>query len=327
MFERFTDAARRVVVHAQEESRRMGDPFIGSQHLLLGALAGGDDVAQVLVDAGLDADAARGWLARSRLAGTAPATGYIPFTSNAKRALEASAQFADQSGRRTLGPADLLLGILDFPETTAGRLLEEQAVDLPQLKERVAALGGSGRPRSGRVVEAVRGDITTQRVDAIVNAANSSLLGGGGVDGAIHRAAGPELLAACKEVRRTAYPDGLPVGDAVATPGANLAAQWVIHTVGPNWHRGQRDPELLRRCFTRSLDVAAELGARSVAVPAVSAGVYGWDPAVVANIAVDAALRPEHGRGVELVRFVLFGDAVMYEFSRALTVHGVDPAG
>ncbi len=178
-----------------------------------------------------------------------------------------------------------------------------------------------------RRVEAVRGDITTERVDAIVNAANSSLLGGGGVDGAIHRAAGPGLLAACREVRHDAYPDGLPVGDAVATTGADLAARWVIHTVGPNWHRGQRDPELLRRCFTRSLDVAAEIGARSVAFPAVSAGVYGWDPAVVADIAVDAVLRPDHGKGVELVRFVLFGDTVQHEFSRALTVRRVDPSG
>ena len=178
-----------------------------------------------------------------------------------------------------------------------------------------------------RRVEAVRGDITTERVDAIVNAANRSLLGGGGVDGAIHRAAGPRLLAACREVRRDAYPDGLPVGDAVATSGADLRARWVIHTVGPNWHRGQRDPHLLRRCFTRSLDVAAEIGARSVAFPAVSGGVYGWAPAMVARIAVDAAHDAAHGPGVELVRFVLFNDAVLDEFSRALTVHGVDPAG
>jgi O-acetyl-ADP-ribose deacetylase (regulator of RNase III) len=180
---------------------------------------------------------------------------------------------------------------------------------------------------SSRRVEAVRGDITTEQVDVIVNAANSSLLGGGGVDGAIHRAAGPRLLAACREVRRDAYPDGLPVGDAVATTGADLPARWVIHTVGPNWHRGQRDPDQLRRCFTRSLDVAAEIGARSVAFPAVSAGVYGWEPAVVADVAVTAAFQPGHGLGVELVRFVLFGDAVRHEFSRALTVHGVDPAG
>jgi O-acetyl-ADP-ribose deacetylase (regulator of RNase III) len=178
-----------------------------------------------------------------------------------------------------------------------------------------------------RRVEAVRGDITAEQVDAIVNAANRSLLGGGGVDGAIHKAAGPRLLAACREVRRNAYPDGLPVGEAVATSGANLPARWVIHTVGPNWHRGQRDPDLLRRCFTRSLDVAAEIGARSVAFPAVSAGVYGWAPAMVARIAVDAAHDATHGPGVELVRFVLFEDAVCGEFARLVAARGGDPAG
>ena len=177
-----------------------------------------------------------------------------------------------------------------------------------------------------RRVEAVRGDITTEQVDAIVNAANSSLLGGGGVDGAIHRAAGPGLLAACREVRQDAYPDGLPVGDAVATTGADLAARWVIHTVGPNWHRGQRDPELCAGSSPGRSTWPPSRGA-VVAFPAVSAGVYGWDPAVVADIAVDAVLRPDHGKGVELVRFVLFGDTVQHEFSRALTVRRVDPSG
>lgn len=176
-------------------------------------------------------------------------------------------------------------------------------------------------------LDVARANITSLAVDAIVNAANSSLLGGGGVDGAIHRAAGPQLLAECREVRRHAYPDGLPVGEAVATSGANLPARWVIHTVGPNWHRGQRDPDLLRRCFTRSLEVASEVGARSVAFPAVSAGVYGWDPAVVADIAVGAARASGHGPGVELVRFVLFGDAELDQFSRALADQVADPAG
>ena len=101
----------------------------------------------------------------------------------------------------------------------------------------------------------------------------------------------------------------------------------MIHTVGPNWRRGQRDPELLRRCFTRSLDVAAEIGARSVAFPAVSAGVYGWDPAVVAEIAVDAVRQPGHGPGVELVRFVLFGDAVHASSPACSPFAEVDPAG
>src|SRR5690348_3899631 len=176
-------------------------------------------------------------------------------------------------------------------------------------------------------VEAILGDITTERVDAVVNAANRSLLGGGGVDGAIHRAAGPRLLAACRTVRRDAYPDGLPVGEAVATTGADLSARWVVHTVGPNWHRGERDPRLLRSCFTRSLDIAAEVGARSVAFPAVSAGVYGWAPATVAATAVEAVHDEQHGAGVELVRFVLFSDAVHDEFVRALAQRHADPAG
>ena len=124
-------------------------------------------------------------------------------------------------------------------------------------------------------IEAVIGDITTENVDAIVNAANSTLLGGGGVDGAIHRAAGPRLLEACQKVRATELPDGLPVGRAVATPGFDLPATWVIHTVGPNRHAGEDDPVLLRACFDGSLELAIQLGCSSIALPAVSAGVYG----------------------------------------------------
>ena len=124
-------------------------------------------------------------------------------------------------------------------------------------------------------IEAVVGDITTEKVDAIVNAANSTLLGGGGVDGAIHRAAGPRLLEACRELRATDLPDGLPVGRAVATPGFDLPATWVIHTVGPNRHAGEDDPALLRACFDSSLALAVDLGCTSIALPAVSAGVYG----------------------------------------------------
>lgn len=169
-------------------------------------------------------------------------------------------------------------------------------------------------------IEVVRGDITTEQVDAIVNAANSSLLGGGGVDGAIHAAAGPELLAECRELRRTVLPDGLPVGEAVATGAGRLPARWVIHTVGPNAHRGQRDPALLASCFRTSLDQAARMGARSVAVPAVSAGVYGWPGAEVARVAV-AAVR-EWGIAspgmVDLVRFVLFSDPLVDLFQDAL---------
>jgi len=167
------------------------------------------------------------------------------------------------------------------------------------------------------LIEAIRADITTQRVDAIVNAANASLLGGGGVDGAIHAAAGPKLLAACRQVRHSSWPDGLPVGEAVATDAFDLPCRWVIHTVGPNAHRGQRDPALLASCFTRSLDVAAELGATSVAFPAISAGVYGWEATEVARIAV-AAARAHPAPGVELVRFALFSDGLLRAFTTAL---------
>lgn len=179
-------------------------------------------------------------------------------------------------------------------------------------------------------IEIVEGDITTRPVDAIVNAANSSLLGGGGVDGAIHRAAGPELLEACRELRRTRLPDGLPVGAAVATPGFRLPARWIIHTVGPNLHAGQTDPELLASCFRESLGIAADLGAESVAFPAISAGVYGWNPSDVASIAVDAVLEFDAGSvarggaagggaaaGLELVEFVLFNSSTAEVFRRA----------
>jgi O-acetyl-ADP-ribose deacetylase len=167
-------------------------------------------------------------------------------------------------------------------------------------------------------IEAVEGDITSEQVDAIVNAANSSLLGGGGVDGAIHRAAGPRLLAECREVRDTAYPQGLPVGQAVATGAGDLPARWVIHTVGPNRHAGQSDPTVLASCFEASLREAVRVGARSVAFPAVSAGVYGWDAAEVARIAVAAVRASPHLGELDLVRFVLFGPATHEAFIAAL---------
>ncbi|UVJ40213.1 O-acetyl-ADP-ribose deacetylase [Arthrobacter sp. CJ23] len=168
-------------------------------------------------------------------------------------------------------------------------------------------------------IEIVQGDITARDVDAIVNAANSSLLGGGGVDGAIHRAAGPELLAACRELRNTTLPGGLPVGHAVATPGFRLPARWVIHTVGPNRQAGETDPALLASCFSESLRVAAALGVRSIAFPAVSAGVYGWDARQVAETAFYAvggfaADVPESG--IELVEFVLFSPEMVETFRR-----------
>ena len=187
-------------------------------------------------------------------------------------------------------------------------------------------------------IEAVLGDITREHVDAIVNAANSSLLGGGGVDGAIHRAAGPELLEECLQLRRTELPDGLPVGRAVPTGGHRLPARWVIHTVGPNAHRGETDPALLASCFTSSLQVAADVGARTVAFPAISAGVYGWAAEDVARVAVDAVLgfgaRQETRSGwevcgltvtdvgeatIDVVRFVLFSEEVLRDFEAALS--------
>lgn len=153
-------------------------------------------------------------------------------------------------------------------------------------------------------LDVVPGDITTQVVDAVVNAANSSLLGGGGVDGAIHRRGGPEILAACRQLRATHYPDGLPTGEAVATTAGALPARWVIHTVGPV--HGHGTDEQLRSCYRRSLEVAGELGARSVAFPLISAGAYGWPFAD----AVHTAARTIRVHGADLdVRLVIFGAA------------------
>lgn len=166
-------------------------------------------------------------------------------------------------------------------------------------------------------IEAVAGDITDQHVDVIVNAANSGLLGGGGVDAAIHRAAGPALLEECRQLRETTLPDGLPVGDAVATGPGNLDAKWVVHTVGPNMHAGQDDPALLTSAFTRSLEVAGQLGATSVAFPAVSAGAYGWDSDTVAKVGVDA-VRNAPASSVELVRFVCFSTKTLKAIRRAI---------
>lgn len=166
-------------------------------------------------------------------------------------------------------------------------------------------------------IEAIHGDIVREQVDAIVNAANSSLLGGGGVDGAIHRAAGPRLLEECRLIRQTTYPDGLPVGQAVTTDGYDLPARWVIHTVGPNRHRGETDPELLASCFRSSLGEARRVGARSVAFPAISAGVYGWHMAEVARIGVSTVR--DCAEGLELVRFVLFSADALEVFESELS--------
>ncbi|MDP3893753.1 O-acetyl-ADP-ribose deacetylase [Nocardioides sp.] len=152
-------------------------------------------------------------------------------------------------------------------------------------------------------ITVVRGDITEQRVDAIVNAANNAMRGGGGVDGAIHRAGGPAILEDC--VRR--FPDGLATGHAGWTTAGDLPARWVIHVVGPNRTAGQTDRDLLTSCYAGALAVADELGARSVAFPLVSAGVYGWP----LDDAVAAAVETLRGTptGVEEARLVAFGDA------------------
>jgi O-acetyl-ADP-ribose deacetylase len=163
-------------------------------------------------------------------------------------------------------------------------------------------------------IEVVRGDITEQHVDALVNAANSSLLGGGGVDGAIHRRGGPAIQRECRELRLTKYPNGLPTGQAVATTAGDLPARWVIHTVGPVWTEREDRSELLRSCYGESLRLAGSLGARTVAFPAISTGIYGWpieDGARQAFVAV---------RGTQTlldeVRFVLFGEEAYNAFLR-----------
>ena len=162
----------------------------------------------------------------------------------------------------------------------------------------------------------LQGDLTDQEADAIVNAANSSLLGGGGVDGAIHRRGGPEILAECKELRRTRYPDGLPTGQAVATTAGMLPARWVIHTVGPVFSRSEDRSTLLASCHAESLRVADELGARTVPFPAISTGVYGYPLELAAAVATRAVLEAE--TQVEEVRFVLFSRESYEAFDRAL---------
>ena len=162
-------------------------------------------------------------------------------------------------------------------------------------------------------VEARQGDITQERVDAIVNAANSSLLGGGGVDGAIHHAAGPELLEECRTL------GGCPPGQAKATRGYRLSATWLIHTVGPVWRGGNHgEPEVLASCYRRSLQVATELGARSLAFPAISTGVYGYPKADAAAIAVETIRQAGPDSGVELLRLVAFDEATLLIYERLL---------
>ena len=161
----------------------------------------------------------------------------------------------------------------------------------------------------------LQGDLIEQEVNAIVNAANRTLLGGGGVDGAIHRGGGPEILAKCEELRRTRYPDGLPTGQAVATTAGLLPARWVIHTVGPVFSRSEDRSALLTSCHAESLRVADELGARTVAFPAISTGVYGYPIELAAPVALEAVRSAE--TQVEEVRFVLFDRKALEVFEQA----------
>ena len=160
----------------------------------------------------------------------------------------------------------------------------------------------------------VSGDITKLHVDAIVNAANTSLLGGGGVDGAIHRAAGPELLEACRKL------NGCRTGDAKATPGFRLPAKWIFHAVGPVWNGGHRnEDELLAGCYRRALELAAEHKARSIAFPAISTGIYGFPADRAARIAVDTVKEHVEASGLELVNFVCFDERTLGIYEELLS--------
>ena len=166
------------------------------------------------------------------------------------------------------------------------------------------------------------GDLTRVAADAVVNAANSSLLGGGGVDGAIHRVGGPRILEECRALRASQYGRGLPTGRAVATTAGDLPARWVIHTVGPVHSTTEDRSALLADCHRNALRVADELGARTVAFPAISTGIYGWPLPDAARIAI-ATVRATDCAVVDEVRFVLFGEAAYNDFKARLD-HG-DP--
>lgn len=189
------------------------------------------------------------------------------------------------------------------------------------------SLGGRPRERGqmsatwGRTkIRLVRGDITDQDADAVVNAANSSLMGGGGVDGAIHRRGGPAILEECRRVRQKEWPGGLPAGKAVITTGGSLKARYVIHTVGPVWSGGRSgEPVALSECYTNSLRIAAEKGLRSVAFPSISTGAYGYPVSEASRVAIRAVKGYVEREGVPAeVTFVLYSENDFKRYMEAL---------
>ena len=177
-------------------------------------------------------------------------------------------------------------------------------------------------------IQLVRGDITRVGAEALVNAANPSLLGGGGVDGAIHEAASPELLAACRAVRKNQYPDGIPSGIAVATKAGKLDARWVIHTAAPNLNLGKANPKILSDCFTNSLYVATRHDAHSVAFPAIGAGAFGWPAQQVAEIAAKAigdwVETNKHVTSIHRIILVSHTDQVQKAFEDAFGMESIE---
>jgi O-acetyl-ADP-ribose deacetylase (regulator of RNase III) len=174
-------------------------------------------------------------------------------------------------------------------------------------------------PTSRMRIEIVQTDITGLAVDAVVNAANETLLGGGGVDGAIHRAAGPRLLAACRALAQVRPGVRCPTGEARWTDGFDLPARYVIHTVGPVWHGGgSGEPGLLAACYRNSLSLARELDIDSIAFPAISCGVYGYPPSAAARVVVDTLNEERHRSPLSRITLCCFGDAVTAAFRAAL---------
>lgn len=239
--------------------------------------------------------------------------------------LNAHIEAARSSGKPVLSVLSEVDQRQQLPETLAR---VETAISVPpeglsteHVRSLVDALSDLGIGPTGLRLEVALGDITEQRVDAIVNAANSTLLGGGGVDGAIHSRGGPEILQECKKLRDNEYPQGLPVGRTVATTAGRLPARWVVHAAGPQYSETEDRSHLLASCYTEALHNADRLGATSVAFPAISTGAFGYPVEQAARIAIRAI--KEVDTKVEMVRFVLFDRATYDEFEQALLGGGL----